>query len=150
MAGLNALMVLLTIGVKAVRTARLAWYKRHFKRIEPALENYVITGEDQPELDALRPWQRDLFASRLIAEHIVLMRGSGKEHLVRLADHLGLVDHYLKGLGTRRRWRRTRPTHGPRSNYGRGYEATATPGEGHAGRGDRRVLQEMLEEAGEP
>ena len=108
MAGLNALMLLLTIGVKAVRTARLAWYRRHFKRMEPVLENYIITGEDQPELVALRPWQRDLFVSRLIAERIVLVRGSGKEHLMRLAHHLGLVDRYLKDLGSRRRFRRAR------------------------------------------
>jgi HEAT repeat protein len=108
MAGLNVLMVVLTVGVKAVRTARLAWYRRHFKRIVPALENYIITGEDQRELDTLRPWKRALFASRLIAEHLVLIRGSGKEDLMRLADHLGLVDRYLKELGSRRRWRRAR------------------------------------------
>src|SRR5215210_3059688 len=105
---LNVLVVLLTVGVKAARAARLAWYRRHFKRIEPILENYVITGEDQPELDALRPWQRDLFASRLIAERVVLVRGSGKAYLMRLADRLGLIDRYLEELGSRRRWRRAR------------------------------------------
>ena len=106
--GLNLLMVVLTVAVKGARAARLAWYNRHLKRIEPALENYVITGEDQPELEALRPRQQDLFVSRLIVERIALVRGSGKEHLMRLAEHLGLVDRHLKDVSSRRRWRRAR------------------------------------------
>jgi HEAT repeat protein len=108
MGGLNVLLVLLTVGVKAARSARRAWYAGHFRRIEPALENYAITGEDQPELEALRPWQRDLFVSRLIAERIVLVRGAGREYLMRLAERLGLVDRYLKELGSWRRSRRAR------------------------------------------
>jgi DNA-binding response OmpR family regulator len=36
------------------------------------------------------------------------VRGSGREYLMRLAAHLGLVDSYLKDLGSRRRWRRAR------------------------------------------
>jgi HEAT repeat protein len=108
MVGLNVLMVLLTAGVKATRTARLAWYRRHIKRIEPALEDYIITGEDPSELQALPPWKRDLFVSRLIAERIVLLRGSGRKHLMRLAELLGLVDCYLTGLSSHRRFRRAR------------------------------------------
>jgi HEAT repeat protein len=108
MVGLNVLMVLLTAGVKAARALRLSWYRRHIKRIEPALESYIITGEGQPELEALPPWQRDLFVSRLIAERIVLVRGSDRKHLMRLAEHLGLVDRYLRELNSRRRFRRAR------------------------------------------
>jgi HEAT repeat protein len=105
---LNVSIVLLTVGVKAARTIRVGWYKRHFRRIEPAVENYIITGEDQPELEALRPWQQDVFVSRLIVERVALVRGSGKDHLTWLAEHLGLVDRYLEDLGSRRRWRRAR------------------------------------------
>ena len=105
---LNVSIVLLTVGVKAARTIRVGWYKRHFRRIEPAFEDYIITGEDQPELEALRPWQRDVFVSRLIVERMALVRGSGKDHLKRLAENLGLVDRYLEDLGSRRRWRRAR------------------------------------------
>src|SRR3712207_5124330 len=105
---LNASMVLLTVGVKAARTIKIGWYKRHFRRIEPAVEDYIITGEDHPELEALRPWQQDVFVSRLIVERMALVRGSGKDHLKRLAGRLGLVDRYLEDLGSHRRWRRAR------------------------------------------
>jgi HEAT repeat protein len=106
MVGLVVLMIVVTISAKAVRYLKSSWYKRHYKRIEPALEKFIFTGEDQPELLRLRPWQRDRFLSRLIVERIVLLRGAGQEYLKRLAADLGLVDRYLKALGSRRRWRR--------------------------------------------
>lgn len=108
MAGLVVLVVIVTVGIKAARYLKVCWYKRHYRRIEPALETFVLTGEDQPELSLLRPWQRDLFLSRLIVERMVLLRGAGREHLMRLARELGLVDRYLRALHSRRRWRRAR------------------------------------------
>ena len=45
---LNVSIVLLTVGVKAARTIKVGWYKRHFRKIEPVVEDYIITGEDQP------------------------------------------------------------------------------------------------------
>jgi len=108
MAGLVVLMAITTVGVKVVRYLKVSWYKRHYRRIEPALENYILTGEDQPELSRLRPWQRDLFLSRLIIERMSLLRGAGREYLMQLAKELGLVDRYLRTLRSRRRWRRAR------------------------------------------
>jgi HEAT repeat protein len=108
MAGLVVLMVIVTVGVKAARYLKVSWYKRHYRKIEPALENLVLTGEDQPELALLRPWQRDLFLSRLIIERMSLLRGVGREHLMRVAKELGLVDRYLGALQSPRRWRRAR------------------------------------------
>jgi HEAT repeat protein len=108
MAGLIALMVILTVGLKAARYLKVSWYKRHYRRIESALETFVLTGEDQPELSLLRPWQRDLFLSRLIIERMVLLRGAGRAYLMRLAKDLGLVDKYLGALRSQRRWRRAR------------------------------------------
>ena len=108
MVGLIALMVIITVGIKAARYLKVSWYKRHYRRIEPALENFVLTGEDQPELSLLRPWKRDLFLSRLMIERMVLLRGVGREYLMRLAGELGLVDRYLGTLQSRRRWRRAR------------------------------------------
>ena len=108
MAGLVILMVITTVGVKALRYLKISWYKRYYRRIEPALEDFILTGEDQPELMLLRGWQRDLFLSRLMIERMVLLRGTGRESLMRLARELGLVDRYLGALQSRRRWRRAR------------------------------------------
>ncbi len=105
---LVALMVVVTISIKAMRYLNASWRERHYKRIRPALERFILTGEDQSELLLLRSWQRDLFLSTLIVERIVLLRGAGKESLMRLAADLGLVDRYLKALNSRRRWRRAR------------------------------------------
>lgn len=105
---LISLMVATTVGVKALRSVRRAWYKSHYRSIEPALENYVLTGEPQPELERLRPWQRDRFLSTLMVEQIALLRGAGKESMMRLAADLGLVERYLADLGSRRRWQRAR------------------------------------------
>jgi HEAT repeat protein len=107
-AGLIILMVIITVGVKAARYLKTSWYKHHYRKIEPSLENFVLTGEDQPELSLLRSWQRELFLSRLIVERMGLLRGSGREYLMRLAKELGLVDRYLGALHSRRRWRRAR------------------------------------------
>ncbi len=108
MVGLIVLMVIVTVGLKALRYLKVHWYKRHYRKIEPALENFILTGEEQPELSMLRRWQRDLFLSRLIVERMVLLRGAGREYLMRLAEDLGLVDRYLRALESRRRWRRAR------------------------------------------
>jgi HEAT repeat protein len=101
-------MVVLTLSVKALRYLKASWYKRHYKKIEPALEEFILSGEDQLELLRLRSWQRDLFLSRLIAERMALLRGAGQESLMQLASDLGLVDKCLKALKSRRRWRRAR------------------------------------------
>lgn len=103
-----SLIVAITVGVKALRSVRRAWYKSHYRSIEPALENYLLTGEPQPELERLRPWQRDRFLSTLMVERIALLRGDGKEHLMWLATDLGLVERYLGALQSRRRWQRAR------------------------------------------
>ncbi len=108
MVGLVVLLAIITISVKAARYLKASWYKRYHNRIEPALENYMLTGEDQPELLKLRPWQRDLFLSRLIIERMALLRGADREHLMRLAKQVGLVGRYLSVLQSRRRWRRAR------------------------------------------
>ena len=105
---LISLMVAITIGVKAVRALREAWYKSYYRFIEPALERYLLTNEPQPELEALRSWQRDRFLSTLIVERMALLRGAGREYLMNLAEDLGLVALYLGALHSRRRWRRAR------------------------------------------
>jgi hypothetical protein len=103
-----SLMVAITVSVKAMRAIRRAWYKSHFRSIEPALENYLLSGEPQSDLERLRPWQRDRFLSSLMVERIALLKGQSKESLVQLAADLELVERYLKALGSCRRWRRAR------------------------------------------
>ena len=105
---LISLMVAITVSVKALRTLREAWYKSYYRLIEPALERYLLTNEPQPELEGLRPWQRDRFLSNLIVERMALLRGAGREYLMKLADDLGLVALYLGSLHSRKRWKRAR------------------------------------------
>ena len=108
MLALISLMVAITVSVKALRALRDAWYKSYYRLIEPALERYLLTTEPQPELERLRPWQRDRFLSALIVERMALLRGAGREYLMKLADDLGLVALYLGSLGSPRRWVRAR------------------------------------------
>lgn len=105
---LISLMLAITIGLKVLRALRGAWYKSHYRLIEPALERYLLTNEPQPELEKLRPWQRDRFLSALIVERMALLKGAGREYLMKLADDLGLVALYLGALHSRGRWKRAR------------------------------------------
>ncbi len=105
---LISLIVTITVGVKVLRTLKEAWYDSYYRRIEPAIERYLLTREPQPELEVLRSWQRDRFVSALIVERMALLRGAGREYLMKLADDLGLVGLYLGALHSRRRWKRAR------------------------------------------
>lgn len=106
MAVSTTLLVAVTVSLKVVRAFRQAVYKSYYRRIEPALESFLITGEAQPELERLRPWERDRFLSTLMVERMALLRGTGRDYLVRLAASLGLVDRYLRDLRSRHKWRR--------------------------------------------
>ncbi|MDN5697319.1 MAG: hypothetical protein L0G70_05005, partial [Rubrobacter sp.] len=48
-----AALVAATISAKSVREARARWHESRRSAIEPALEEYLITGERQAELEAL-------------------------------------------------------------------------------------------------
>ncbi len=102
------LMVVFTIGIKALRTLRDAATRSYYRRIEPALENFLVTGERQPELERLSLWTRDRFLATLMIERLAVLRGAGREYLLWLARDLGLVDKYLRDLRSRRRWTRAR------------------------------------------
>jgi HEAT repeat protein len=104
----TTLLVGITLGLKGLRAVRLSFYKRHYRRIEPALESYLHTGEIGRKLKRLKPWERNRFLSTLIVERMALLRGAERERLVQLAAGLGLVDRYLGDLDSRRRWHRAR------------------------------------------
>ena len=103
-----ALMLIITIGVKALHAIRRAWYASNYRSIEPELEKYVLSGEPQPGLERLRPWRRDRFLSHLMIERIALLKGADKERMMWLAADMGLVERYLGYLTSRRRWRRAK------------------------------------------
>ena len=105
---LTVLLAALTVSLKALRVARDSVYKSYSRRIEPALERYLLTGEKQPEFEALRPWERHRFLSTLMIERMAVLRGTGRDYLVSLASELGMVDRYLRDLRSRSHWRRAR------------------------------------------
>jgi HEAT repeat protein len=107
MVGLNLLMVVLTVGVKALRSLKERWAKAEAEKFEPALEEAVITGQVPPELRRLKSWKQDLLAT-LIIEYMALLRGAERDRLVQLAAEVGLLKRYFDRLGSRRRWQRAR------------------------------------------
>ncbi len=107
MVGLNLLMVVLTVGVKALRSLRIRWMKAKIEKFEPALDEGVITGQVPSELRRLRGWDQDLLAT-LIIEYMTLLRGAERERLVQLAAEVGLIKRYFDRLSSRRRWQRAR------------------------------------------
>jgi len=108
MAVSTTLLVIVTVSLKGVRAFTRSFDKRYHRRIEPALEAFLASGGPQPELERLRPWERQRFLSALMVERMALLRGTDWDCLVQLAASLGLVDRYLKDLRSRRRWRRAR------------------------------------------
>ncbi len=107
MAVLNVLMVALTIGTKAVRSARARRTKSSNRKLEAALDSSLATGEVHPDLLYLNDRETDLLAM-LMVEYLSLLSGAEKERLVRLAEEAGLVKNYFARLGSRNRWRKAR------------------------------------------
>ncbi len=107
MAGLNVVMILLTVAVKVARSLRESWLKARRSRIESALDDFLLAGEVRPELRRLRARELDVLAATMI-EYLTVLRGSERERLLGLAVELGLVKRYAGWLSSQRRWRRAR------------------------------------------
>lgn len=107
MAGLNVLLVIGTIAVKALR--KLARRQRQLARekLEPALYEYLATGEIQPVLRECSQRELDVLET-LMVELLTHLQGGENERVVGLAGELGLVERNLSRLRSRRRWRRAR------------------------------------------
>lgn len=103
-----AALVAATISAKSVREARARWHESRRSAIEPALEEYLITGERQAELEALSPRDKDRFLAPMMVERMGFLRGAGRESIALLARRLGLVDKYVNDLSGRNRWQRAR------------------------------------------
>ncbi len=104
---LNVFMVVATVGVKMLRTfeRRRVWRLR--ERLEPALYEYLATGEISPVLRQTKGRDRRVL-SDMIIELLIVLRGSEGRKMVELAGELGLVDMDLERLNSRGRWRRAK------------------------------------------
>lgn len=107
MVALNILMVVATIGVKALRTFERHRVQSLRERLEPALYDYLVTGEVAPVLWQVKSRNQTILASMLI-EILVVLRGSERQRMVELAGELGLVERDLDRLRSRGRWRRAK------------------------------------------
>jgi HEAT repeat protein len=105
MAVLNVLVVALTIGTKALRSARARRTESINRRLEYALDSSLATGEVHPDLLHRNDQETDLLAI-LLVEYLSLLSGAERERLVRLADETGLVKNYFARLTSRNRWRK--------------------------------------------
>ncbi|MEJ7872761.1 MAG: HEAT repeat domain-containing protein [Rubrobacteraceae bacterium] len=104
---LNVLMVVLTLGIKGLRSVRQRTTKSRKRRLETALENSVFSDETDPALLKLDGRDLDLLASLMI-DYLYVLSGEQHDRLVRLAEEVGLVRRYLEKLRSRGRWRKAR------------------------------------------
>lgn len=107
MALLILALVVATVSVKTLRAARNRHYGFRQERVEPWLEIFLLEGES-PELQRMGMGGKDRYLAPLMLERMDLLRGSDRERIAGLARRLGLVDSYLRDLGSHNRWRRAR------------------------------------------
>jgi len=104
---LNVVLVVLTFGVKVMRSLRERRTKSRVNRLESALDSSLATGEVHPDLRHLGEEETDLLAI-LMVEYLSVLRGAERERLARLAEESGLVRTYFSRLHSRHRWRKAR------------------------------------------
>lgn len=104
---LSVTLVVLTLGVKTLRSLRRLRTKRKIRRLEIALDDSLTTGRVHHDLRRLDRRDAELLTVLMI-EYLSVLRGTEREHLVELAEDLGLVRRYFAWLGARNRWRRAR------------------------------------------
>ncbi|HEV2743771.1 MAG TPA: HEAT repeat domain-containing protein, partial [Rubrobacter sp.] len=107
MALLNVLVVMLTVGTKALRGLRRRRTRRSTSKLEEALDESLITGEAHPDLLGLNDRETDLLAI-LMVEYLSVLSGVERDRLVRLAAESGLVGRSFARLRSRNRWRKAR------------------------------------------
>lgn len=108
---LNVFMVLLTLGVKMVRTIKQRGLEARSARLEAALDDLLLTENAGSELLHLKGRDMDLLAVKLI-EYLTLLTGSQRERLIELAEEAGLVRRFFWRLRSRNRWRKAQAAEG--------------------------------------
>ena len=105
MVAFNLLMVLATVGAKVLRSLNERRLRARRERLEPALYDFLATGEIPPALHRTKDFD---VLSFLIVELLTVLRGSDQDRLMRLTHELGLVRRDIGRLRSRQRWRRAR------------------------------------------
>lgn len=104
---INVTLVASTLGIKTFRSLRRLQTKRKNRRLELSLDDSLTTGRVYPDLRRLDRRDGELLAILMI-EYLSVLRGTEREHLVELAEEIGLVRRYYAWLGARNRWRKAR------------------------------------------
>lgn len=107
MIALNALMVMATIGVKMLRAFERRRVENLREDLEPALYDYLATGEVSQDLKQVKGRGRKVL-SDMIIELLIALRGSQSQQMKDLAGELGLVRRDLGRLHARGRWGRAK------------------------------------------
>ncbi len=107
MAVLNAAIVVLTLGVKTLRSLRRSRTKARNRRLESMLDSFLGEGRVDSRLYRIDRRDAELLAI-LMVEHLSLLRGTERERLVEFAQEIGLVGRYFVWLNARNRWRKAR------------------------------------------
>ena len=105
MALLNVLMVVMTVGVRAMRSIRRRREKARRHRLEAALEHSLFSDEVHPDLYQLDGRDLDLLAPMMV-DYLALLGGAENERLAGVAEEAGLVERYHRMLRGRGRWRK--------------------------------------------
>ena len=107
MVALNALMVVATIGVKMLRAFERRRVENLRENLEPALYDYLATGEVSQDLKQVKGRGRKVL-SDMIVELLIALRGPQSQQMKDLAGELGLVRRDLGRLHARGRWGRAK------------------------------------------
>lgn len=107
MVALNLLTVAATVGTKSLRTRERRRVRDLRERLEPALYDYLATGEVSPVLRQTSGRDRETL-TEMVVELLAALRGSEARRMAELAGELGLVERDLARLRARSRWRRAK------------------------------------------
>ncbi|MGB3635391.1 MAG: HEAT repeat domain-containing protein [Rubrobacteraceae bacterium] len=104
---LNVLMVIATMAVKILRTVERRRVENLRELLEPALYDYLVTGEISPVLRQTKARDKNIL-SNMIIELLTVLRGSESKRVMELAGELGFIEGDLAQLNSRNRWRRAK------------------------------------------
>ncbi len=105
MISLNILLILMTIGVRALTAYQRSRRERVVASLEPLVVEYLTTGQVPARLETLSGYEQDVLAE-VVVEMLSQVRGASRAALLQLSERVGLVDRYRRMLQSPRKWRR--------------------------------------------